>query len=70
MAMTTVPCVRVLVNISSGPVEWQQSLLTQSLFLPALVPLSDISAAQRGVVKVGQKIDREITTILFVFRST
>ena len=51
-SMESVPCVRTLINISSGPVEWTESLLEQEALLPALLRLSDVRTAHRAVAKV------------------
>ena len=51
-SMESVPCVRILINIASGPVEWAASLLEQEALLPALVRLSNVHTAHRAVAKV------------------
>lgn len=56
-AMSTVPCVRVLVNISSGPLQWLEALFALPALLPALALLSDVNAAQKAVAKV-RTLDR------------
>lgn len=50
--MGSVPCVRILINISSGPAEWTERLLEQQALLPALLRLSDVHTAHRAVAKV------------------
>ena len=51
-SMGSVPSVRILINISSGPVEWTERLLEQEALLPALLRLSDVRTAHRAVAKV------------------
>lgn len=48
----SVPCLRVLVNLCSGPSEWVECILRQEALLPALLPLCDVHNAHRTVVKV------------------
>ena len=50
--MGSVPCLRVLVNASSGPSYWLDSIVDQPSLLPALVLLCDVSVAERAVAKV------------------
>jgi hypothetical protein len=50
-SVDTVPCIRTLVNLSSGPVEWVDLFVQESTLLGILVELCDISKAHKSVAK-------------------
>lgn len=48
-SVDTIPCIRTLVNLSSGPVEWVDLFVQESTLLGILIALCDISKAHKSV---------------------